>query len=182
MGSSFVAGKVIREGMGQATGLPDSQTLDLIITNALIIDWSGIYKVRALLLRAGPRSLPSFAGRHWDQEPPHCWYRQGRQPRRDGWRDPRHDRWRQHGGYRGREAHHHRRSDRHTRCVLLYLSGAPAHAMATLAVHYVCPQLCDEVRCGFSLRFEPPLTFPAIPGSRQRNRSSPTFPLFDLAH
>lgn len=31
--------------MGQATGLPDSDTLDLIITNALIIDWNGIYKV-----------------------------------------------------------------------------------------------------------------------------------------
>lgn len=37
-------GKVIREGMGQATGLPDSETLDLVITNALIIDWNGIYK------------------------------------------------------------------------------------------------------------------------------------------
>lgn len=32
--------------MGQATGKPDSETLDLIITNALIIDWNGIYKVR----------------------------------------------------------------------------------------------------------------------------------------
>lgn len=40
----FGGGKVIREGMGQATGLPDSATLDLIITNALIIDWNGIYK------------------------------------------------------------------------------------------------------------------------------------------
>ncbi|CEQ41113.1 SPOSA6832_02796, partial [Sporobolomyces salmonicolor] len=40
----FGGGKVIREGMGQATGLPDSETLDLIITNALIIDWNGIYK------------------------------------------------------------------------------------------------------------------------------------------
>lgn len=32
--------------MGQATGLKDAETLDLIITNALIIDWNGIYKVR----------------------------------------------------------------------------------------------------------------------------------------
>ncbi|BGP20421.1 hypothetical protein JCM10213_001570 [Rhodosporidiobolus nylandii] len=40
----FGGGKVIREGMGQATGLPDSETLDLIITNALIIDWNGVYK------------------------------------------------------------------------------------------------------------------------------------------
>ncbi|KAI5481304.1 hypothetical protein MNV49_004926 [Pseudohyphozyma bogoriensis] len=40
----FGGGKVIREGMGQVTGLPDTATLDLIITNALIVDWSGIYK------------------------------------------------------------------------------------------------------------------------------------------
>ncbi|SCZ97830.1 BZ3500_MvSof-1268-A1-R1_Chr3-3g06398 [Microbotryum saponariae] len=40
----FGGGKVIREGMGQATGLPDDMTLDLVITNALIIDWNGIYK------------------------------------------------------------------------------------------------------------------------------------------
>jgi len=32
--------------MGQATNQPDSATLDCIITNALIVDWSGIYKVR----------------------------------------------------------------------------------------------------------------------------------------
>lgn len=38
-------GKTIREGMGQATNRPSSETLDLVITNALIIDWSGIYKV-----------------------------------------------------------------------------------------------------------------------------------------
>lgn len=50
---SCAVGKVIREGMGQATGLPDSETLDLIITNALIIDWSGIYKV--CLMRMGPQ-------------------------------------------------------------------------------------------------------------------------------
>ncbi|GAA5982601.1 hypothetical protein JCM10908_006715 [Rhodotorula pacifica] len=40
----FGGGKVIREGMGQATNLPDDETLDCIITNALIIDWNGIYK------------------------------------------------------------------------------------------------------------------------------------------
>ena len=38
-------GKTIREGMGQATNRPAADTLDLVITNALIIDWSGIYKV-----------------------------------------------------------------------------------------------------------------------------------------
>lgn len=40
----FGGGKVLREGMGQATGRPDAETLDLVITNALIIDWNGIYK------------------------------------------------------------------------------------------------------------------------------------------
>jgi urease len=40
----FGGGKSIREGMGQATNRPSSETLDLVITNALIIDWSGIYK------------------------------------------------------------------------------------------------------------------------------------------
>lgn len=38
-------GKTIREGMGQATNRSSAETLDLVITNALIIDWSGIYKV-----------------------------------------------------------------------------------------------------------------------------------------
>jgi urease len=37
-------GKVIREGMGQATGLPDAETLDLVLTNALIVNWDGVYK------------------------------------------------------------------------------------------------------------------------------------------
>ena len=43
-------GKTIREGMGQATNRPSAETLDLVITNALIIDWSGIYKVSYLVL------------------------------------------------------------------------------------------------------------------------------------
>ncbi|KNZ51327.1 urease gamma subunit [Puccinia sorghi] len=41
----FGGGKVVREGMGQATGRFDAQTLDIVITNALVLDWSGIYKV-----------------------------------------------------------------------------------------------------------------------------------------
>jgi len=40
----FGGGKVIRDGMGQASGLTSQQTLDLVITNALIIDYTGIYK------------------------------------------------------------------------------------------------------------------------------------------
>jgi urease len=68
----FGGGKVVREGMvrttflqeflwlvkehfnhsvllknqGQATGRLDTQTLDIVITNALVLDWSGIYKAR----------------------------------------------------------------------------------------------------------------------------------------
>lgn len=52
---STATGKVIREGMGQATNRPDSETLDCIIMNALVVDWSGIYKVRLSLL-SGRRS------------------------------------------------------------------------------------------------------------------------------
>lgn len=40
----FGGGKTIREGMGQANDRFASDVLDLVITNALIIDWSGIYK------------------------------------------------------------------------------------------------------------------------------------------
>ena len=40
----FGGGKVLREGMGQATGVSQDDALDLLITNALIIDYSGIYK------------------------------------------------------------------------------------------------------------------------------------------
>ena len=40
----FGGGKVIREGMGQAAGIGDQDALDAVVTNALIIDYSGIYK------------------------------------------------------------------------------------------------------------------------------------------
>jgi len=48
-------GETTRDGMGQATGwgLQDSKdykgALDLVITNAAIVNWAGIYKVRVLL-------------------------------------------------------------------------------------------------------------------------------------
>ena len=41
---SFGGGKTLREGMGQASGRSDADSLDTVITNALIVDWSGIYK------------------------------------------------------------------------------------------------------------------------------------------
>lgn len=40
----FGGGKVLRDGMGQATGVTQGDALDLLITNALIVDYSGIYK------------------------------------------------------------------------------------------------------------------------------------------
>jgi urease subunit alpha len=40
----FGGGKVLRDGMGQASGVPDERALDCVITNALIVDWTGIRK------------------------------------------------------------------------------------------------------------------------------------------
>jgi len=40
----FGGGKVLRDGMGQAAGISDDRALDCVITNALILDWSGIRK------------------------------------------------------------------------------------------------------------------------------------------
>ncbi|CAO2829435.1 unnamed protein product [Amaranthus hypochondriacus] len=40
----FGGGKVLRDGMGQASGYPSAVCLDTVITNAVIIDYSGIYK------------------------------------------------------------------------------------------------------------------------------------------
>ncbi|KAF1988483.1 urease [Aulographum hederae CBS 113979] len=41
---SFGGGKTLREGMGQAGGRSDKEVLDTVITNAVVVDWSGIYK------------------------------------------------------------------------------------------------------------------------------------------
>src|SRR5580765_8382539 len=40
----FGGGKVIREGMGQAAGVGQADALDCVITNALVVDYTGIYK------------------------------------------------------------------------------------------------------------------------------------------
>jgi urease subunit alpha len=40
----FGGGKVLRDGMGQATGVCAADALDCVITNALIVDYTGIYK------------------------------------------------------------------------------------------------------------------------------------------
>src|SRR3954469_4862117 len=40
----FGGGKVLREGMGQAAGIGQADALDCVITNALIVDYTGIIK------------------------------------------------------------------------------------------------------------------------------------------
>ena len=40
----FGGGKVLREGMGQASGVGQHDALDTVITNALVVDHSGIFK------------------------------------------------------------------------------------------------------------------------------------------
>jgi urease alpha subunit len=40
----FGGGKVIREGMGQQAGVGANQALDVVITNALVLDHSGVFK------------------------------------------------------------------------------------------------------------------------------------------
>ena len=48
-------GKTIRDGVGQATGWGSQDSkdckgaLDLVITNAVVVGWTGIYKARVLL-------------------------------------------------------------------------------------------------------------------------------------
>ncbi|HUS29845.1 MAG TPA: urease subunit alpha, partial [Kofleriaceae bacterium] len=41
---TFGGGKVLRDRMGQTEGVSDIEALDLVITNALIVDWTGVYK------------------------------------------------------------------------------------------------------------------------------------------
>jgi urease subunit alpha len=40
----FGGGKVLREGMGQAAGVGQAVALDCVITNALVVDYTGIFK------------------------------------------------------------------------------------------------------------------------------------------
>lgn len=42
--NKFGGGKVLRDGMGQMSGVTDAETLDTVVINALIIDWWGIVK------------------------------------------------------------------------------------------------------------------------------------------
>jgi urease subunit alpha len=40
----FGGGKVLRDGMGQASGASQASALDVLITNAIVLDFTGIYK------------------------------------------------------------------------------------------------------------------------------------------
>ncbi|HSO40243.1 MAG TPA: urease subunit alpha [Labilithrix sp.] len=40
----FGGGKVLRDQMGQMPGASDDRALDVVITNVLVVDWTGIYK------------------------------------------------------------------------------------------------------------------------------------------
>ncbi|MDF2694112.1 MAG: Urease alpha subunit [Labilithrix sp.] len=40
----FGGGKVLRDQMGQMPGADDASALDVVITNALVVDWTGIFK------------------------------------------------------------------------------------------------------------------------------------------
>jgi len=40
----FGGGKVLRDGMGQASGILEKDALDAVITNVVVIDHTGIYK------------------------------------------------------------------------------------------------------------------------------------------
>jgi len=42
--ATFGGGKTIRDGMGQASGVSDKDCLDTVITNVVVVDWTGIYK------------------------------------------------------------------------------------------------------------------------------------------
>ena len=104
----FGGGKTIREGMGQATGLSEKDTLDLVITNALIVDWSGIYKVYLMARYECVLSLlTSRVGRYWCLRWYHRWYWESRQSRRHGRGRPTSSRGIFYRSHRGREAHHH---------------------------------------------------------------------------
>lgn len=65
--SKFGGGKTLRDRMGQMDGAAESQALDLVITNVIVIDWTGIYKadvgikngrIAAIGKAGNPRIMP----------------------------------------------------------------------------------------------------------------------------
>ena len=79
----FGGGKTIRDGMGQSVRTThEDGDLDLVITNALVIDYTGIFKAD-IGIRDGKIAGIGKAGN----------------PDIIGWRDEGHDHWRLHGSF-----------------------------------------------------------------------------------
>jgi len=97
--------------MGQATNRSSTETLDLVITNALIIDWSGIYKVFGVSICA-KSACSRWTGGHWCQGWSYLWNRKGRKSRHHGERSPFLGYWVVHRSHRRRKAYCDRRSCR----------------------------------------------------------------------
>ncbi len=53
----FGGGKVLRDGQGQKAGASDEEALDCVITNALILDYTGIYKADVGIKRGRIRGI-----------------------------------------------------------------------------------------------------------------------------
>ena len=88
----FGGGKVLREGMGQAAGVSQADALDCVITNALIIDHTGIYKAdvgikHGVIAGIGKAGNPDGRGeqRHDRRRHYRSYCRRGINS--DGWRD-----------------------------------------------------------------------------------------------
>ena len=95
--SKFGGGKTLRDGMGQSVKTCSANgDLDLVITNALIVDYTGIYK-------AGYRHQRRKNRRH----------RKSRKSLRHGRRNPGHDRRRFHRSAGCRRTDRHRRRPGH---------------------------------------------------------------------
>ena len=59
----FGGGKVLRDGMGQAAGVSQADALDLLITNALVVDSTGIFVLNTMMAKGA-----------LDMDDPHCGY------------------------------------------------------------------------------------------------------------
>ena len=103
----FGGGKTLREGMGQAAGVGDADALDCVITNALIVDYTGIYKAD-IGIKDG---LIAAIGK-------------GGQSRCHGRRHAGHDCRRDHRSHRRRRADPYRRRDRFAHSFHLPAAGA----------------------------------------------------------
>ena len=125
----FGGGKVIRDGMGQSQITRAGGAMDTVITNALIVDWTGIYKADVGLrdgriARIGKAGQPRYAARR-------------RRHHRAGDRDHRGRRAHPDGGGDGRAYPLHRARSRSTmRCIpgiTTMLGGGTGPAHGTLA-------------------------------------------------